>query len=216
MSQRTRMDGLFEQLRYAERSARARLLAGHADDVTKIERYFIHPMKVAERSACDALTGIGTVDDADLAAALRQEAFERIASACAESIFANVSLRLRARFRMYVDEIAQAEVRIADAISAAHLVRAKRILPRMFAVGRIDADALAIPRAPDDEASIEDWLELLSRAIHDELAAASKRALEKLLDQGYTRLGIIKTRIDLALCVPTRSDATKVSRVGWA
>ncbi len=200
MPHSSQIQSLFATLRGVERTARARLIAGCADDVAKLERFFERPLAVARRDAHDALAGIGPIPDADLAANLRRETFERIGVTSAETVCANVGLRARARFKMYADELAKAEAPITDAIVATHLVAAKRPLPRMFSVGRIDIDGLRAPDPPERPSEIDGWVVDLHACIRDEISTGVKAALDRVLARGFNRLAVIKTRIDLALC----------------
>jgi hypothetical protein len=213
MSQISRMEALFAALRGAEHMARAELIAGCEDDAAKIERFFERPLRAARREAYDALAGMGAISNVDLAVHLRREAFERLGTNCAEMVCANVGLRARARFRMYANALAEAEVRIADAIAATHLVPAKRPLPRMFAIGRIDLDDFRIPDPPARSSEVDDWIEQLGIAIRDEIDAHMKVALDRVLTHGFDRLGIIKTRIDLALCSLDRARLAQARNV---
>lgn len=199
------LEALFSALRGVERTARARLIAGCADDTAKIERFFERPLSAARRDAHEAMAGMGSIPNADLAVSLRREAFERIGATCAERVCANVGLRARARFRMYANALADAEARIADAIAAAHLVPAKRLLPRMFAVGRVYIDGFRIPDPPERQSEIDDWIEELRSQLQSEIWRRAQIALDRVLMSGFNRLGIIKTRIDLALCAPSRA-----------
>ncbi|HTU71532.1 MAG TPA: hypothetical protein VMF11_14615 [Candidatus Baltobacteraceae bacterium] len=208
------MGDLFDDLCHAEEAARERLLAGCADDAIKIERYFNRPLEIAKRSARNTMAGMGFLEDVDLAAGLRREAFERIGTVCADSICSKAALRVRARFRIYADEIANAEDRIADAIAASRLVHVERIFPRMFSIGWIDFDNLHIPDPPGDDAAIDDWIEHLRRAVGEELAASTKRAVGEVLEQGYARLGVIKSCIDATLRALRRTAQAEISHVG--
>jgi len=208
------MEALFAQLRIAERTARERLIAGCSDDDAKIDRFLDRPIAAAAVAAHEAMAAMGNVADPDLAKNLRREAFERIAEACVEAVISNAALRARARFRIYASEIATVEADIADFISASHLVPAKRILPRMFSVGRIESDEIRVPEPPLGDAEIDEWGRRLRVTARNELKARLKTARERTLRHGYDRLGIIRTRIDLALCVPTRT--TQSSHVGFA
>ena len=199
MSHTSHMEALFAALRDVERSARARLIAGCAEDNARIERFLERPVAVARREAHDAMAGIGAIPDTDLAANLRREAFERIGITFAETVCSNVGLRARARFKMYANDLAGAEVIIAQALAETHLVPAKRLLPRMFAIGRLDIDEMRIPDPPRLPSEIDDWVEALRTGIRFEIQELVIAARDRVLTHGFDRLGIVKTRIDLAL-----------------
>ncbi len=182
---------LFAALRSAERRARTRLIAGCADDAAKIDRFFERPLAAARRDARDAL-----------AANLRCDAFERISTTCAQKVRANAGLRARARFRMYTNELAQAEAPIADAIAATGRVAAKRLLPRMFSVGRIEIGEPRTPHPPERQSDIDGWIKELRACICDEISAGAKVARERVLSHGFDRLAIVKARVELALREP--------------
>jgi hypothetical protein len=167
------------------------LIAGCADDVAKIDRFFERPLAVARRDAHDAI-----------AANLLRESLERIGATCADKVRANVGLRARARFRTYTNELAEAEAPILDAIAANRLVTAKRLLPRMFTVGRIAIDGLRAPDPPELLSEIDDWVEELYACIRNEVSASVNAALDRVLAHGFDRLAIVKMRIELALCEP--------------
>lgn len=193
MSHSLRLETLFAALRRVEREARLRLIAGCADDAARIERFLERPLSAARREA--------------RAANLRRDALEHIAVRCAEAVRSNVQLRARARFKIYTSELAESETRIADAIRATHLVAAKRLLPRMFAIGRINIAGMRLPEPPEHQSEIDDWIKELRRAIRDEIGACMQAALDRVLANGLDRLGVIKTRIGLALCAPSRARA---------
>ena len=73
------LEELFANLRTVEQSARARLIAGCAEDDARLEQFFAHPLDVVEREAIAALAGEGTDLARDLRTNLRREAFDRIA-----------------------------------------------------------------------------------------------------------------------------------------
>ncbi|MGB6984919.1 MAG: hypothetical protein WBD74_02960 [Candidatus Aquilonibacter sp.] len=180
-----RLEALFIDLRSIERAARVRLLAGCAEDEARIEEFF-------ERPLCKAKT------DATLALA-RQDGFDRIALTFARAVWANVNLRLRARFKIYTSELADAEIAIALAIAATRTARAKRHLPRMFALQRVRIDEAPAPDAPRHASEIATWVEELHGLVRDEVRRSVTISLGRVLAQGTNRLGVVKTRIDLAL-----------------
>ena len=178
---------VFAALRAAERTARAALIAGCEDDIATIGRFFERPLSDARRDAHDAL-----------ALNLGRDTFERIGAACADKVRANVGLRARARFRMYTTQLARAEVQISQAIAARSLVAAKRPLPRMFTVGRIEIEWLRSPDPPERFTDVDGWVEELYACLRDEVGASVRAALDRVLSRGFQRLAIIKARLDLA------------------
>ncbi|HTU69978.1 MAG TPA: hypothetical protein VMF11_06620 [Candidatus Baltobacteraceae bacterium] len=186
MSDSVRFEALFAALRSVEAEARVRLVAGCADDAARMERFLARPLGAARREAHVANLG--------------RETFERIAMRCARTACSNVQLRARARFKIYTSELAESETRIADAIRATHLVAAKRLLPRMFTIGRFDVAGMRIPEPPAHRSEVDDWIEELRGAVRDEIGAGLQAALDRVLAHGLDRLGIVKTRIGLALC----------------
>lgn len=201
------LEELFANLRTVEQSARARLIAGCAEDDARLEQFFAHPLDVVEREAIAALAGEGTGLARDLRTNLRREAFDRIALGFGRSVCANVGLRARARFKIYTRELADAEIAIAEAIAVMRVVRAKRLLPKMFAIHRITIEDLRIPLAPEDVSEVDDWVEQLHRLVRDEVRCTVAASRDRVLAHGSERLGIIKTRISLAMFAPPRPRA---------
>jgi len=197
-----RLEVLFANLRSVEREARVRLIAGCAKDDACIERHFERPLRVAKSNAVAALAAMGSGLESDLARSLRRETFDRIAMGFARLVAANVDLRARARFRLYTQEIAECEVSIAEAIAALHVVPAKRLLPRMFAIHRVLVDDIRYLDPPERASDIDAWIEQLHEVVLEEMRRCVETSLLRVLAQGSARLGIVKTRIDLALCAP--------------
>jgi len=209
----SRLETLFANLRSVERDARARLAAGCAEDDARIERYFERPLGIARDNAVAALAAMGCALESDLARNLRRESFERIAMGFARLVSANVDLRARARFRLYTQELADAEIAIAEAIAALRVVHAKRLLPRMFAIQRIAVDDLHYPDPPENSAEIDDWVEELHALVRSAVRRCVKASLARVLVHGSDRLGIVKTRINLALRTPPVRAQSRVGRV---
>ena len=202
MSSALPMDALFTSLRDAERTARTRLLAGCEDDARRIDRYFERPLHNARAEAIALLAGMGAALEPELSGSLRHEGFEEIGRRCAERVFANVDLRLRARMRIYTGALAEIEMQIASAIASVQRVPSKHPLPRMFSTPRLAIDDLALPNAPAEVAEVPAWIKRLRARIAAELRERIDEALERVLVRGKERLGIVKTRIDLALFAP--------------
>ncbi len=198
MSHMAQVETLFARLRTAEWTARAQLVAGCADDAANIERFLSRPLDRARREALEFAGGFGSILDADLARSLWREAFERIASTCAQSVFANADLRIRARFREYTNLLGIAEAGIASDLVALHPIRTKHPLPRMFAIVHLEFDDGALPAPPENNSDIAVWTETLHVSVRRELVARIDVALDRVLTSGSQRMGIIKTRLDLA------------------
>ncbi|HTX03578.1 MAG TPA: hypothetical protein VMD07_07840 [Candidatus Acidoferrales bacterium] len=182
-----------------EKVARARLIAGCADDDARLEQFFAHPLDVVEREAIAALAGEGASLERDLANNLRQDAFDRIGLGFGRLVCANVGLRARARFKIYTREIADAEIAIAEAIAVMRVQRAKRLLPKMFAIQRVTIEDLRIPAAPQQASEVPDWVDELHRLVRDEVRCSVAVSRDRVLAHGSERLGIVKTRIELAI-----------------
>ncbi|HTX57455.1 MAG TPA: hypothetical protein VMD47_10200 [Candidatus Acidoferrales bacterium] len=200
-----RLEALFADLRSIERDARARLVVGCAEDDARIERYFEKPLQILKNNAADALAAMGSGLERDLARNLRRETFDRIGMGFARLVSANVDLRARARFRLYAQELADAEIAIVQAIAAMRVVRAKRMLPRMFAIQRVSVDDLRFPEPPESASEIGDWVKELHGLVREAVRRRVDAALLRVLAHGSDRLGIVKSRIDLALRTPPRS-----------
>lgn len=193
-----RLETLFAELRSAERTARARLTAGCAEDGAAIDRFLERPIRTAEREAVDALAAIGCALEAELAKNLRRETFDRIGLTCAEAVLANVALRARARFRIYTSEIAEAELQIENAIAAFRRRSARRYIPPMFPIQRLHLDSLRLPEPPEHASEVGEWVDGLRASIRDEIRCCVDAALRRVLASGNERMGVVKTRIDLA------------------
>ena len=178
------LEALFADLREVERAARARLLAGCAEDEARIDEFFERPLR---RMRADAALAFA-----------HHDGFDRVALRFSRAVWANVGLRLRARFKIYASELAGAETAIASAIAAIRTTRAKRHLPKMFAIQRVTIDAVHAPAAPQHAAEIGDWVDELHQAVRVEVRRSVAVSLGRVLAQGANRLGVVKTRIDLA------------------
>jgi hypothetical protein len=208
----SRLETLFANLRSVERDANARLVAGCAEDDARIERYFEGPLGLARDNAVAAFAAMGCALESDLARSLRRESFERIAMGFARLVSANVDLRARARFRLYAQELAGAEIAITEAIAALRVVRAKRLLPRMFAIQRVAVDDLHYPDPPEAASEIDNWVEELHVLVRSALQRGVKASLASVLVHGSNRLGIVSTRISLALRTPPVRAQSRVGR----
>lgn len=214
MSQSQSIDILLIQLRATELRARDRLIAGCTEDMAVCGRLFDRPMKAARQEAFDALAALGDCADPELYRAISRETFDRIGSSCAEKVCSNAALRARARFRIYVEEIAQVEDLIENAL-AAYNQATKRFFPRMFAIGALATDGFSIPSVSGQHQSeVSDWLLVLRAEIELELKRRVTVARDAVLVQGRKRLGIIRARVALALCAPSPNRPAKRVAVG--
>lgn len=170
-------ENLFDDLRRAEQAARAELLAGCAQDAARIEDFFTRTLDVVR---CEAL------------AAFERKSLDRIGSNFVQLVSANVGLRLRARFRIYVNALAHAEVAIAANVT----------LPRMFPVRGPAFGEVRVPSAPATANGIEYWTRQLQHAVVDALRDGIDGSLARVLSQGTHRLCVVKARIDLAQRLP--------------
>ncbi|HUA07970.1 MAG TPA: hypothetical protein VMA98_01775 [Candidatus Acidoferrales bacterium] len=121
-----------------------------------------------------------------------------------------MDLRARARFRMYTQELLDAEIAIAEAIAAMRVVRAKRLLPRMFPIHRVALGDLRYPEPPQLASDVRDWVEELHCLVREEVRRSVESSLLRVLAQGTDRLGIVKTRIELALRTPPARPRARV------
>ncbi len=206
MSARARLETLFDHLRRTERVERAELLAGYMQDVARIERFLEHPLAIAQREAEAALASMGTGLESELARSLLRESFDHIANEFARLVCASVGLRMRARFRIYANALAEAEVAIAECIVAISRVPTRHPIPKMFAIHRLEIDDLHVPAPPEDTSGLKVWTRALHDAILEKLRKSVEESLRYVLTQGSDRLGVVKTRINLALTSP-RHDA---------
>ena len=197
-----RLEELFADLRNVERGARERLIAGCAEDDARLEQFFAHPLTVVEREAVAALAGEGTNLERDLANNLRRDVFDRIGLGFGRLVCANVGLRARARFKIYARELAGAEMAIVEAIAVMRVVRARRILPKMFAIQRVTIEDIRIPSAPEHASEVRAWVAELHRLVRDEVRCSVAVSRDRVLAHGSERLGIVKTRIALAIFAP--------------
>ena len=181
------LETLFANLRRTERCARARLLTGCATDDDRLEQFFEHPLRLLEYDAVAMLDSMGGRD-----------AFDRLGLAFARVVCANIGLRARARLKTYAKELADAEIAIAQAIAAMRIVRAKRLLPKMFAIRRLAIDDLRVPEPPERASEVRDWVDELHGLVRIEVQRRIEEGRSSVLAHGTARLGIIKTRMALA------------------
>jgi len=196
------LEELFARLRSVEKAARARLIAGCAEDDERLEQFFANPLRVVEREALAALDGQSTNLERDLATNLRRDIFDRIGLGFGRLVCANVGLRARARFKIYAREIADAEIAIAEAIAVMRVVRAKRLLPKMFAIQRVWIEDLRVPPGPEHASEVCAWVGELHRLVRDEVRCTVALSRDHVLAHGSERMGIVKTRIALAMFAP--------------
>ncbi|MGA8841327.1 MAG: hypothetical protein WBG27_00370 [Candidatus Aquilonibacter sp.] len=202
-----RLEELFTNLRRVEKAARARLIAGCAEDDARLEEFFVHPLRVVEREAIAALAGQGTGLERDLATNLGRDVFDRIGLGFGRFVCANIGLRARARFKIYAREITDAEIAIIEAIAVMRVLRAKRRLPKMFAIQRVTIEDLRIPAGPEHASEVRAWVDELHRLVRDEVRRTLAASRDRVLAHGSERMGIVKTRIDLALFAPVQPRA---------
>jgi hypothetical protein len=173
------------RLRDAERAAKEVLERGCAEDLSALEHFVARPLQKAR---------------AQLEARTSPSAAEQIAQRCAGEVFANGSVRFRARFSMYASALAYAERRFL--VDAATLVAgdAPRLRPpRRITLPRIDLrDDWAIV-ARCDACSADQWFEELRKGVCCALEREVDRARRVLLERGAASL--IRTRVVLRLAL---------------
>jgi len=204
------LEELFARLRSVEKAARARLVAGCAEDDERLEEFFVHPLRVLEREALAALDGQGTNLERELATNLRRDAFDRIGLGFGRLVCANIGLRARARFKLYARELADAEIAVVEAIAVMRVVRARHLLPKMFAIQRVSIEDLRVPPGPEHASEVCAWVDALHRLVRDEVRRILAVSRDYVLAHGCERMGIVKARIALATFapVPARTRAT--------
>lgn len=202
---------LFPTLCIAERSARARLITGCEQDLKNASRFLERPLANARLEATYVFHALTA---AAHEAADRRAMFARIASQCADVASDNIGLRARARFRMYSDALAAVESDIAIALRGASHRSSKRILPRMFAMQKVVLKLTAAPTPPLYASGIPVWVARLESVITQAIVNTVEAALARTTQLGLERLGIVKSRIDLALYdSPTRSLPSSDGRI---
>ncbi len=145
----------FMLARDEERAARQRLAKGCAQDIASLDELLSGPLAAARRELSDLLAGLGAFERTTTQA-LVYRATDEIAARCIECVADNVNMRFRARFRMYVDAVAQSESRLLGK-------------PRRPAVPRIDLRAVStpLPSAMWSQQIVDDWIERLRCGIHE-------------------------------------------------
>ncbi|MDE2482049.1 MAG: hypothetical protein KGN02_07655 [bacterium] len=152
---------------------------------------------------------MGSMLEPELAKNLRREAFHRIGVTCVKAVLANIALRLRARFRIYAREIAGAETRIESVLASMRLPSARHYIPRMFPIQRLHLEPGNIPEPPDCASDVGDWLKALHASARDQIERCLDAAVARVLSSGTDRMGVVKTRIDLALVSTSQNRPTR-------
>jgi|GEM_PF-2808484 len=186
-------DDIFNRLRETERTARAELLLGIEADIANVDRFMVRPIAAARSKGEEAFAALGSMDEGDLRASIRCETFDRIALECTTAVYANVGMRVRARFRTYAEAFPASERDLATAISVAGSAR-RTFPPPMFALERIETEGIASPAPPRDADEIDRWLQLLHALLAHEMVDRMRAACERTLARGHARLGTVKAR----------------------
>ena len=177
-------EGLFERLRAAECSARERLVAGCADDISKVGAFLDRPLAAArEEVALERAS---------------PSAYAVVATRCAERVAGNAALHTRARLKIYTNELAAAECPIARAVGAALPGRVRRPLPRMFPVRVNEFERQPPHGVHENTLDGDDWVERLRECLARRTIFAMLSARDRILALGHERLGIVRARMALA------------------
>lgn len=192
------LDSALEALqvvREEERAARRVLEQGYREDLAAIGRLIAGPLRKARSELEEHFLSLGTLDPI-LSANLTKQQAELVALNCGRDAFANASVRFRARFGIYAEEVAEAEKRfLATVKTGIDKPGVPQRQPRKIALPRIDLDdeRSIVPQSHASLSTIDRWIDELDVLLRAALEYTLNKAYRMVVNRGFVRLA--RTRI---------------------
>lgn len=183
------IDARLLAFRAEEAAARSELEVGCRGDLQHVDSILAIPVRKARIELESYLESLGTIQPR-LAASLGAKEAKVIAQNCANSVFANASIRFRARFRTYAELFANAERRFVETATIASS-RGRRPLRavRQIAIPRIDlCDSSVFPYIQLSPPDADPWTLELKKRLQSALELSVYTARQKLLARGERQL----------------------------
>ena len=202
----------FPPLRGAERTARAVLEAGCRAELERLECFIEPPLRRARLEMAACLTSLGALDPI-LSANLKREQAENVVARCAYAVFANASVRFRARFLTYAEDLAAAQRHFAEAVLGAQCAPPK--VRRRIAPPRIELDdeRSVMPEWEPSLSEIDEWTAELARRLRATLQSVVVTACAKTLALGAAALARTSVAVRLAARSQPRSTPAVAPKI---
>jgi hypothetical protein len=195
----------------AEEAARTALEAGCRADLERVECFIEPPLRRARLEFSAYLTSLGALDPI-LSANLKREHAEDVASRCAFHVFANASVRFRARFRTYAEALVAAQKNLVETATLS-LECSRPRAPRRIALPRIELDdgRSVTPECEPALSRIDEWTAELHRRLRTALQSVVVTACAKTLDRGAAAVARTSVAVRLAALAQPRSTRGAVA-----
>jgi hypothetical protein len=174
--------------RAQEAAARSELEAGCRSDLAHSGTFVALPLRKARLELDSYLESLGTIQPR-LAASLGAQQADVIARDCASSVFANASVRFRARFRTYAELLVDAERRFVETAMFGERSCPPRAV-RQIPVPRIDLydERSILPQSRLWLPETGPWMLELETRLQRALESNVNSARRKLLDRGERQM----------------------------
>lgn len=176
--------------RAEEAAARSELETGCRSDLQHSSSFIALPLRKAHLELDSYLGSLGTIQPR-LAASLGAQQADVIARDCASSVFANASVRFRARFRTYAEILVDAERRFVETAMSGSDERGRPARAvRQIAVPRIDLydERSILPQSRLSLPETGPWMLELENRLQRTLESNVDSARRKLLDRGERQM----------------------------
>jgi hypothetical protein len=184
-----------QTLREEEQTARRALEQGYRDDLAAIGRLMTAPLRKARSELEEHLLSLGTLDPI-LSANLTKQQAELVALNCGRDAFVSASVRFRARFGIYAEELAAAEKRFLETVkTGVDKPGVPRREPRKITLPSIELDdeRSIVPRSHASVSTVDRWIDELEMLLRAALECTLYRAYRMVLNRGFVSLA--RTRI---------------------
>jgi hypothetical protein len=176
--------------RAEEATARSELEAGCRSDLAHSRSFIALPLRKARLELDSYLESLGTIQPR-LAVSLGAQHADIIARDCASSVFANASVRFRARFRTYAEILVDAERRFVETAMPGGDERGRATrATRQILVPRIDLydERSILPQSSLSPPETGPWMLELENRLQGTLESNVDAARRKLLDRGERQM----------------------------
>jgi hypothetical protein len=184
--------------RAEEAAARSALEAGCRSDLAQSGSFIALPLRKARLELEGYLESLGTIQPR-LAVSLGTQRAEAVARDCANSVFANASVRFRARFRTYAEVLVDAERRFVEAAMPGGVEQGRPTrTARQIPVPRIDVyeERSILPQSrlslPESGPWVLELENCLQRTLESNVNAARRRLLDRGERQMLRTLGVVR------------------------
>jgi hypothetical protein len=184
------LTGAGSRLVSTEKASRQALIEGCRSDFADIGRLLARPLREAKRMLIEELASCGDLDLALRRNLVREEA-ANIATRCAWAVFANASVRFRARCRFYACAVAEAEreflgaacAALGDPVESVHTQR-QIVIPHL----NLADEARVAPDCDPSADGVDAWIAELQRKLGEALEQQLELAVKAATDRGYASI----------------------------